>query len=211
MKLMKTLSCVFALLAVIAVVAAVMITGRALDAKPQLLRTPPDAATKVSHLMEAVQAGDYDSVSAALLGKPSLGVDREPANAVGKLVWDAFTASFSYQLDGDFYATDDGLAQDVTVEYLEISSVMGNLQERAQALLAKRVEEAEDTWEIYDEKYDYREDVVMEVLQEAVQAALQEDARRVSVNLTLNLVYRNNAWWVVADNALLGAISGNVL
>ena len=51
----------------------------------------------------------------------------------------------------------------------------------------------------------------MDVLAEAVAQALKEEAKNVTVELTLNLIYRDGQWCIVADNALLDAISGGVL
>jgi hypothetical protein len=73
------------------------------------------------------------------------------------------------------------------------------------------VAEAADVTEVYDENNDYREDVVMEVLLEAAEDSLAEDAQNMSVTLTVGLRYWDNRWWVVADEALLDAISGGVL
>jgi hypothetical protein len=55
------------------------------------------------------------------------------------------------------------------------------------------------------------EDVVMAVLFEAAEDALAEDARTVTVSLTVNLKFRDGQWWIVSDTALLDAISGGIL
>ena len=124
------------------------------------------------------------------------------------MLWEAFLDSTEYELTGDCYTTDVGVAQNVSFTYLDTASVTANLRDRAQTLLNQRVEEAEDVSEIYDENNDYKEQIVMEALQEAVQAALQEDAKTVTVTLTVNLKHQNGQWWVVVDNALLDAFSG---
>ena len=100
---------------------------------------------------------------------------------------------------------------DSTVTCLDLNSVTGSLRERSQALLEERIANTTDLTEIYDENNDYREDVVMEVLYEAAREALAEDAVMVTVELTVNLKYQDGKWWVVADKALLDAISGGVL
>lgn len=86
-----------------------------------------------------------------------------------------------------------------------------NLKERSQTLLEQRVAEAVDVSEIYDENNEYREDFVMAVLRSAVEDALKEDARKMTVELTVKLSYQDGSWWVVADEALLDAISGGIL
>lgn len=94
---------------------------------------------------------------------------------------------------------------------MDVTSVTVNLKERSQTLLEQRVAEAVDVSEIYDENNEYREDFVMAVLRSAVEDALKEDARKMTVELTVKLSYQDGSWWVVADEALLDAISGGIL
>ena len=210
MKKYKILSLVLALLAAAAAVLTLCLTFGALDAQPVLV-TPPGAASETADaLLAAVREGEYGEASGMLYGTPDLGLDRDPADEVGKLLWDAFQDSFTYELTGECYATDTGIAQDVSLRYLDFSSVTASLGDRAQALLVQRVEEAEDADSIYDENGDYREDFVLEVLREVTLDALREDAKEKEQALTLNLVHKHGRWWVVMDQALLSAISGGI-
>lgn len=212
MKVLKYLaSFLLAAVGLAAAAAAVYLCMHYVDAKPMLL-TPADAAqSQVAVLMDAVSEGDYEKASQAIYGTPSLGVDRQAADEVGVLIWEAFQDSISYELLGDCYTTDQGLAQNVSISCMDVTSVTVNLKERSQILLEQRVAEATDTSEIYDENNDYREDFVMAVLRDAVEDALAEDARDMTVELTVNLSYQDGQWWVVADEALLDAISGGIL
>lgn len=212
MKIVKNLvSVLLAALGLCAAAAAIYLCMNYVDAKPMLL-TPPDVArSKVIMLMNAVSEGDYEEASQSIYGTPDLGVDREAADEVGVLIWDAFESSIEYELLGECYTTEQGLAQDVTITCLDVTSVTANLKERSQTLLEQRVAEAEDVSEIYDENNEYRGDFVMEVLRNAVEDALEEDARTMTVELTVNLSYQDGKWWVVADEALLDAISGGIL
>ena len=182
-----------------------------MDAEPVLIAEPVEATRKVEELMDAVVSCDYEKASSLIYGNPTLGLDRDPADQVGIMLWDAFTKSQSYELKGGCTAVESGLVQQVVFTYLDMTSVTANLGERSQAMLVERIEAAEDIDEIYDENNEYREDVVMEVLEEAVAKALKEDAQNVTVELTVNLIFRDGQWWIVADNALLNAISGGVL
>lgn len=212
MKFLKYLfSFLLAVIGLGAAAAAIFLSMNFVDAKPMLL-TPPDVArSKVIMLMNAVAEGDYEEASQTIYGTPSLGVDREAGDEVGVMIWDAFEGSVTYELLGDCYTTEQGLAQNLSVTCLDVTSVTANLKERSRNLLEKRVAEAEDVSEIYDENNDYREDFVMEVLHDAVRAALKEDARLMTVELTVNLSYQDGKWWVVADEALYNAISGGIL
>ena len=162
-------------------------------------------------MMNAVCQGDYAEASQSILGTPSLGVDREAGSDVGIMIWEAFQESLSYELVGECYTTDQGLAQDVTVTCLDITSVTEQLRDRSQTMLEERVAEAENVSEIYDDNNEYREDFVMDILHTAVTDALKENTREMTVELTVRLSYQDGSWWVVADEALLDAISGGIL
>lgn len=212
MKALRVIASVLlATIGLSAAAAVVYLCIQFVDAKPMLLTPPDEARNKVVMLMDAVAEGDYEEASQAIYGTPSLGVDREAADEVGVLIWEAFQDSISYELLGECYTTEQGLAQNVSITCMDVTSVTVNLKERSQTLLEQRVNEAEDVSEVYDENNDYREDFVMAVLRDAVVDALEEDAREITVELTVNLSYQDGEWWVVADEALLDAISGGIL
>lgn len=207
----KILSLIFALAGIAAALMGVKLGLSNRDADPVLLAPPEEATHQVEGLMDAVCRGDYHTASTYLQGQPDLGVDREATDPVGVLIWDALCDSMSYELVGDCYATEDGLAQNLTVSYMDITSVTATLKERSQALLEQRVEEADNLNDVYDEKLQYREDFVMEVLYDAATAALAEDATTTTTELTVNMIYQNETWWIIADRNLLDAISGGIL
>lgn len=211
MKLRNLFSFLLAVIGIAIASAAVCLSLQYKDAMPVLL-TPPDVArSKVIMLMNAVSDGNYEEASQSIYGTPSLGVDREAADEVGVLIWDAFSSSVSYELVGECYTTEQGLAQNIAVTCLDVTSVTENLRQRSQTMLEQRVEEAKDVSEIYDENNEYREDFVMGVLYDAAVDALEEDARKMTMELTVNLSYQDGKWWVIADEALLNAISGGIL
>ena len=207
----KLLSLIFAVVGIAAAAAAVYLGMSYKDADPVLLAPPEEAKLQVVGLMDAVCEGDYATATTYLQGQPDLGVDREASDAVGVLIWDAFCDSMSYELVGDCYGTEEGLAQNVKVSCMDITSVTAVLKERSLAMLEKRVDEAEDLDEVYDENLQYREDFVMDVLYEAAEVALKEDAATMTMDLTVNMTYQNDTWWIIADRNLLDAISGGIL
>lgn len=211
MKITKILSTAFAAVGACAAAAAVCLSLSSMNAEPVLLTSPNLAKSQAAALMNAVCDGDYETASEFIWGNPSLGVDRDASDEVGVLIWDAFTDSISYEMVGECYATDEGLAQNIELTSLDIESVTSVLRDRSQAMLEYRVENAEDTSEIYDENNEYSEAFVMEVLYDAAVQALEEDAVHKTVTLTLNLTYQDGRWWVMADNQLLDAISGGIL
>ncbi len=182
-----------------------------MQASPVLLKQPQAAMDQVNTMMDALCAGDYDTVSGCLYGKPNLGLDQEAEDPVGALFWDALEESFSYEIHGQFHATDSGVALNVSISALDLDSVTANLRDRARNIMEKRIAEAEDTDDIYDENNEYRENFVMDALYDAAREALEQDARQITWELTLNLVYENGQWWIMPDHALLQAISGGIL
>jgi hypothetical protein len=211
MKRFNFFSCFFGLIGIFAGVMGIYLSFQNLDATPVLIEPPQAAITEAETMLNALCAGDYAVVETHLRGKPSLGLDRPAADEAGILIWQAFASSLSYEFTGDCYATDSGLARDVVFTYLDMDSVTENLGQRSRLLLEQRIAEAEDVSEIYDENNEYREDFVMGVLRDAVVDALEEDGKTMTVELTVNLSYQDGKWWVVADEALLDAISGGIL
>ena len=207
----KLLSVILAVIGIAAAAYAVRLALDHTDSNPVLLVPPEEAVHQVTGLMDAVCQGDYATASTYLQGQPGLGVDREPTDAVGILIWEALCDSMSYELVGDCHATEDGLSQNVTMTYMDITSVTAVLRDRSQKLLEQRVAEAEDLDDIYGEDLQYREDFVMDVLYDAAVAALEEDAAYVTTDLTLNMTYQGEKWWIIGDKALLDAISGGIL
>lgn len=177
---------------------------------PALLRPPAGAVTLAEELMEAVCSGDFERAETMLYGQPELGVDRQPADVAGTMIWNAYVNSLDYELMGDLYATDHGLAQDVKIIFMELPTVTANLSTRTHRLLNEAIAAAEDVSELYDEKNEYREDLVMDILHRAVAQALEEDVRYSYRIVQLQLVYRDGQWKAVADRHFLDAISGGI-
>jgi hypothetical protein len=204
-------SVIYALLGTALAVACVYLALTNRNASPVLVEQPQAAMDQVQTMLDALCAGEYDTVSACLYGQPNLGLDREAEDPVGKLFWDALAQSFSYELGEQFHATDSGVAVDVTISAMELGSVTANLRERARTMMEQRIAQAENPEDIYDANNEYREEFVMESLYAAARDALAQDARQVSWDLTLNLVYENGQWWIMPEQALLQAISGGIL
>lgn len=179
--------------------------------KPVLVEQPQSAMSQIQTMLDALCEGDYDTVSDCLYGTPDLGIDRLPQDAVGQLFWQALSDSYTYALRSDFHATDSGVSVDVTIQALDLDSVTVNLRQRAQDMLEEKIDQAQNTSEIYDTNNEYREDFVMGALYDAALVALEEDAATTSWDMTLNLIYKDGQWWIMPDEALLQAISGGIL
>lgn len=182
-----------------------------INASPVLLAPSQAAAECAENVLNAVCTGDYDHAGRFLYGKPTLGSGANTKSEAGKLIWNAFVDSLEYEISGDCYPSESGLSLDIKIRSLQMASVTRNLQERSRALLTARMEEAEDVDEIYGDDNNYREDFVMAVLRDAVKDALREDAEYTEQELTMSLIYEQGQWWVIPEQQLIRAVSGNLI
>lgn len=210
MKIAKFFSVIFAVLGAVLMLGTVTLSLLSLNAPVRLAHVSESAVAQSEAFVEAIAGGDYTAAGNLMYGQPDLGVDREPADAAGVMIWDAFLDSICYEWKGGCYATDSGISRDAAITALDITGVTDSLPERAHTLLTQRVEAAEEMSELYDEENNFREELISDVLQEAVKQALGEDAQTVTYDVTFDLIYRDGQWWIVPNQALLQAISGGM-
>lgn len=207
MKMSKFFSGVFGVLGVLLMTGTVMLCLMSRNAQPRMLESPEAASAQAQRMMDALCAGDYDTAGSCMYGQPDLGAG-EPEDEVSRLLWDAFTDSLSYEFTGVCSVTDAGLTRKAAVTALDVTKVTQSVPQRARALLEQQAEAAASPAEIYDEHNAYREELVNQALLDAAKQALDESAETVTRDVSLNLIYRDGAWWVVPDQALLQIISG---
>ena len=210
MKSCKFFSALFGLLGICTAVAGIFLSLHFRNAGPVLLKQSEAAEAQVHAMLYAVKNNEFGRVGDMLYGQPAIGADRLPTEDVGVLLWEAFLDSLSYELEGEFHATESGVARNVTITTLDVSSITDVLRDRAQTMLQDRVAHTADADDVYDQNNEYREEFVLEVLQEAAALVLERDARYIEQTVTLNLVYRDGQWWVLPEQALLSAISGGI-
>lgn len=210
MRISKVFAALFALLGAAAAALTVLLCLNSLHREPVLAEVPHMAVNRVDALFQAVCDDDYGAASALMYGQPDLGAERSEEDSISSRIWDAFVDSMGYELVGECYATDNGVAQKVQVSYLDITSVTDGMQERVKTLVQQRVLEAEDMEQIYDENNEYRQDFLDAVVTEAAQQALKQDARYLETELTVNLVYHQGQWWILSDETLMRVISGGI-
>lgn len=206
----KLFAVIFALAAFLSAAGAVYLCAEGLGQPPVLLTPALDAQNTAVAFLDAICAGDYETAQSHLLGTPALGVDRPSDTELGCLVWDAFVESMSYTLQGESFISGTGIAQEVTLHFLDMDATTAGLRTRSEALLADLQRHAEDVSELYAPDGSYREDVVMEVVKTAVGQVLTADVAMTAVSLRLELTCVDGTWWVVPDEGLLQAISGGL-
>ena len=176
-----------------------------LGAEPVLLEVPQEAKVQAVDLLDALCKADYTAVSRCLYGQPDLGMDRQPADDVGRMFFEAYSQSLRYELVRDCYATSEGVALDVCITALDVDAALQQLRQQAQELLQQRVAEAEDVSQVYDESGEYLESLVEAVLRASASQVLQEGST-VRTQLTLECVFRDGKWWILPSDALLDII-----
>lgn len=211
MKNSRIFSAIFAFLFLQLAALVLFFCFSPLARQPLLIKTSREATLQTQDMFDAICRGDYSAAEQFLLGRPSLGVDRPAADAVGQVFWDVFIESLSYELQGPCFATDSGLGQAVSITCLDISATAASLGQRSQELLEALLVSSADTSDVYNENNEYREDVVMEVLHQAVRDVLAEDAVYRTTTITISLVQNDGTWWIVPDEALLSAVSGGII
>ena len=210
MKLTKIFAVLFGLIGLAVAVAAVWICLTFHDASPILLSPATEARKSVVTMLDAVCGGDYAAASQQILGNPQFGASYKPEDPAEEMMWNAFQSSFSYELEQECFSTESGLALNTKITFLELESITRNLRERTQKLIQERIDAAESMDQIYNEHNEFLESFVMEALEDAVSDAIAQDARFKTVEITVNLIWRDSKWWVLPDAALMSALSGEI-
>jgi len=215
MKITKFLGYVLIFLGICAAAATVWVGLSNMEKEPVLLDQPAAAHTRVVTMMDAFCAGDYANAQRILLGNTKLGVDRPANDPVGVLIWEAFRTSMDYELMGQQYATNHGVAQDIRITTLDMTALTDYVEANAKTLLEQRVQERLDAQEgldeIYDENDEYREEFVNQILLETAQQAVKQEPVLIETELTLTLTYEDGLWWVVPNDQLLKAVSSGIV
>lgn len=209
MKLSRFFSGLFLCLGMGLMFLAILLVMGQPGTKPTILSSTQQAQSQVVAVMDSICQGDFSGAEQHLLGQPSLGVDRELQDPTAAMIWKTFVESLSYELSGDCYTTDTGLAQDITLRYLDIPSVTANLSQRSEAHLSRLQQAANHPSEIYDENGDFHQEVVLKLLSAVVQEALREDAQYTTCQFTLQLVCYDGQWYVRPNSDFISAISGS--
>ena len=178
------------------------------NTQPILLETPQAAVSQIESMMNAACRGDFDAVSGFLYGSPRL--TATPEDETASALWGAYIQNLSYTLSGELYASDTGLAQDVTITMLDVSSVTEHQHSRTQALIDDAAADGHRAEEIYDGTNGYRQEFVMTVYRQALTDALREDAQFREETVTLHLVYEDSQWWIQPDAGLIRCLSGGI-
>ena len=210
MKLSKLASAVFAVMGTVLLVGSIGLCMVSWS-RPFAGIQPPDGAKDCAQaVLEALDSGDFSAAAQRFSGQPDLGLDREPAAAEGKQLWDAYRASVVVETADGCYSTGTEIYQDAAVTAMDLTAVMAQLNSRAAELLKQKLEEAEDPNAILGEAGEVPQQLRDEVRTQALTEALNGSAKTVTRNITLKLVQQDGRWWAVPDTALLEVLSAGL-
>lgn len=196
------LASVFAALALI--ISIVGVHAGTLIAKPT--GNPQEVAVE---FMDSVIAGDYEKAYSFLNGYSSLGLENEPSDEIGKLMYDALKKSFSYELTGECFVDKLEANQQIQFTFLDLPSTEEDVQTKTEAIL-KEIVASRPAKSVYDENNNYLPEVAHEAYAKALNEVLQHaEDYYTSDGVLLQLVYSDGSWSVIPAQSLIKALSGN--
>ena len=203
-------SVILGLAAIAAIVLTISTCMKALDAKPIIMDESSEPGLVAEEFVSKVLEGDAAGAEELLLGTGKLGLDSQPNDNLGKMLYSALQDSFSYELSGPCSEDSINASQSFTIRYLDIPSLTALQQDATNARLAKYLEEADRAEEVQAEDGSWLPEVAMRALEE-VTAELLENAEDhyVETTLTLELQYTAGDWKVIANEDLFAILSGN--
>lgn len=198
------------LVTAVAAAAAIAICGYGLKAQPVILGESGDPGAAAQQFLERALGGDTSGAEAMLYGGSSLGLDGEPEDAVGRLLYDALQESFSFEQLGEVSVNGTDASAEFIVTYLDLPAITAQQKPLTEARLAQYVEQAQRAEDVLNEDGSYREDVAMAALEEVTEKLLENAGDcYVQAQLCIKLVYSDDQWMIVADDALFRILSGN--
>ena len=209
MRISKLASGLFAVLGSALLVGSMVLSLTALRRPAKPGKPTEEANALAQSVLSALDHGDLSKVGTYFYGAPALGLDREPATAEGKQIWNAYRDSITVTADEGCCAEGTSIYQTAQVTALDIGEALSRLDEEAAALLRKRLETAEDPAVLLDEGGDVPQTLKDELRGQALTQALA-DAKTVTTRITFQLVEQDGQWWVLPDQAMLDVLSGAV-
>lgn len=176
---------------------------------PVLLKIDTGAELLCQDFARCIQDGDFEGLSQTFLGTPQIAVEQSQEELTQR-VWDAYVGSIHCRLDGGLYSTNQGLAQDITLEALDLEDLGKQLQKKVPLLLEARIAQAQDIGELYDEHNSYRQEVIDQVLLQALDEILSKNPATRETPLTLRLCRSEGQWYLQPEGDLIRFLSGNM-
>lgn len=211
MKIFRNiLSAVLGIAAIAAAVAAIALCAHGLKAQPVILSGAGDPGEQAERFIYNALLGDASEAEAMLYGGGSLGLEGEPSDEIGKMLYAALRESFSYEAVGECTVDGTEAEAEFIVTYLDIPAITAPQQELTNFRLAQYLEQAERAEEVQEPDGSFKQDVALKALRE-VTAELLEKAEEsyVQAEISIKLQYSENQWKIIADEDFFRVLSGN--
>lgn len=205
----KLASAVFAFVGTVLLVGSIVTSFAALNKPAKAVKPTREANDFAQLVLGALEDGDFTAVEGYLYGKPSLGLDREPAAAEGKQLWNAYRDSIAVTTDESCYGEGTNIYQTAQVSAMDIPAALSRLDSEAAALLNQRLETAEEPAALLDENGEVPQALKDELRTQALTQVLS-DAKTVTTQITFQLIEKDGQWWALPDQALLDVLSGGL-
>lgn len=209
MRISKLASAVFAVAGTVLLVGSVVMSFVALGRPTTAVEPTREANDVARSVLSALDHGELSNVGTYFYGAPALGLDREPATAEGKQIWNAYRDSITVTADEGCCAEGTTIYQTAQVTALDISEALSRLDGEAVALLNQKMETAEDPSALLDENGEVPQELKDEIWEQALTQVLA-DAKTVTTRITFQLMEQDGQWWVLPDQAMLDVLSGGV-
>ena len=196
------------LLAILFGSGAILLTAVGCSVGTVYAKPAGDPRAAVTGFFDALVTGDYDTAYALMKDHAGLGLEKEPESEAAQLVYAALKDSYHYELIGDCQVNMLKATQRVSMRYLDIAALTGNLGDLTQEKL-KTIVQTRDRDQVYDDKDQY----LPTVTQEAYTAALKQVLKNAkscyaSIEFDLTVEYRGGKWQVLTAPELLLALTG---
>lgn len=208
LRLLASAFCV--LLAIGASVFTIKLCIHADASQPVIVSDTELPEERVAEFFDCIVGGDYTTAEEIIGIGASLGLDTEPHDSIGKLVFDALRQSFSYELVGECSVSGVSAAQRVVITYLNIPAVIAAQKEPTKLRLEQYVEEAELSSEVFDESGAFRYEVAIRALYEVTEEILENAySYYVTDEIEISLTYTGDGWYLQPSEELFRILSGN--
>lgn len=209
MKSNRFLSILSLALAVPTAIAAVYMGFTAQYRPAKLLWSEPGAKATASALVETLSTGDFARGGSYLRGNPQLILPEEHMDAASVL-WEYYREHLTAELTGEPYLSSQGYCQDAVFSVPDLDGLSRRMKEIAPELVTQRIMQARELSEIYNEDYSFREDLISEILMASARSAIEEGADAKRCPVQLRLIYADDRWQVLPDQALMDILAGKM-
>lgn len=174
------------------------------------LYTRPDGDPKetVEQFYSSLERGDYPAAYSCLSDYTGLGLENEPTDENGRLVYQALKDSYSHTVMGE--ATVNKLSAFVPVRfrYLNVKSTELHIEEEVNKIIEKFVEDNPRN-KVYDANDKYLPEVTDRAYSEAVAAVMKNVSDYYTTEqFHVELIYENGQWTIITSPDMLNAIIG---